>query len=129
MAKLEELLVDGSEVDRELVGTILAPYIRIDRTNASIIPTERWDDLSARSQVLIFLAARKAMRALGIDEAEEVAPGDIEAATGLLGGTVRPALMRLSKQRLIARADGNRGYYLPNWALNRVKAELRLEEE
>lgn len=128
MTQLDELLVSGEEVNKDLVGSILAPYIRFERETGSIIPQAEWQKLTERHKVLVFLAARKGLRALGLcGDHEDVMPGAIEEATGLVGGTVRSALFRLTKQRLIAKRKGG-GYYVPNWALQSVKDALSQPE-
>lgn len=124
MSTLDELVVSGAELDRELVATILKPFVRIDRETCAIIPQDRWESLTVQRKVLVFLAARKAMRALDFGIArEECSPMEIEAATGVRGGTLRSALKRLADRRTIDKRQ-NGGYYVPNWALQRVKAAL-----
>ncbi len=124
MAQLEDLLVDGEDVDRDLVAEVLAPYVRLDRQSGAIHPQPAWDSLSAQRQILVFLAARKACRTLGLTTtSEEAMPQEIEAGTGIVGATVRPALFRLQKKRLIEKRHGD-GYCVPNWALSRVRDEL-----
>ncbi len=124
MAQLEQLLVDGDEVDRELVGAVLSPYIRIDKSTGALIPTDAWSALSAQGQILVFLIAQKARKVLGIPgERADFMPAHIEAGTGLVGGTVRSSLNRLMKRRLVDRRKGG-GYFVPNWALQRVREAL-----
>lgn len=125
MSTLDELVVSGAELDRELVATILKPFVRIDGDTASIIPQDGWESLTVQRKVLVFLTARKAMRGLGLEIArEECSPMEIEAATGIRGGTLRPTLKRLADRRVIDKRRSG-GYYVPNWALQRVKAALR----
>lgn len=129
MTQLEDLLVSGDEINKDLVASILSPFIRVERETGSIIFQEGWERLSERNKVLVFLAARKGLKALEIlTQDEDVMPADIAEATGLVGGTVRSVLHRLTKQRLIDRKrDG--GYCVPNWALQRVKDELSKSTE
>jgi hypothetical protein len=129
MAQLEELLVDGDELDKDLVASILSRYVRIERHDGAMIPTEGWNSLGSQGQILVFLTTQKARKALGIPaESEDIMPADIEQATGLVGGTVRSALNRLSKRRLIdKKRDG--GYFVPNWALQRVRDTLARQGE
>lgn len=125
MAKLEDLLVDTRELDRGLAAALLAPYLRIDRTSCTIIPQDGWLQLSNDGRILLYLVARRAMRALGLPLAEEAAtPVEIARATGIPGGSVRPALKRLLKSRLVE-SDLARGYIVPNYALPRVRGAAR----
>src|SRR3712207_7118955 len=97
MMALEELLVDVRELDRELVVALLRPYLRIDRQSCDVIPLEPWDTVPNEVRVLLYLLARRAMRALDLPLARESAsPVEIERATGIPGGSVRPALDRTS---------------------------------
>ena len=129
MTQLEDLLVSGDEINKDLVASILSPFIRVERETGSIIFQEGWERLSERNKVLVYLAARKGLKALEIlTQDEDVMPAEIGEATGLVGGTVRSVLNRLRKQRLIdKKRDG--GYCVPNWALQRVKDELASSKE
>jgi hypothetical protein len=125
MAALEELVVDAREVDRELVGTLLKPYLRIDRETCAILPQPGWAEVPNEARVLLYLVARKAMRALALAiPAEAASPLEIERATGIPGGSVRPALKRLLKGRLVERELGG-GYIVPNYAILRARAYVR----
>ena len=55
---------------------------------------------------------------------EGATPQEIEKATGVMGGTLRPILKRLLGARLVARGDGAR-YLVPNHALEAVKIHIR----
>lgn len=125
MTALEELVVDAREIDRELVAGLLKPYLRIDRASCDIIPQPAWGEVPNEARVLLYLVARKAMRALDLPLAEEAAsPLEIERATGIPGGSVRPALKRLLKARLVER-DIGMGYIVPNYAMVRARAYVR----
>jgi hypothetical protein len=122
MAALEDLVVDAREIDRELVATFLKPYLRIDGASCGIIPMPAWSEVPNEARVLLYLVARKAMRALDLPLPEEAAtPLEIERATGIPGGSVRPALKRLLKSRLVERSIGV-GYVVPNYAMVRARA-------
>ena len=125
MRALEELLIDVDELDRDLVATVLAPYVRIDRRSCGIVPLSAWDRSSTETRVMLYLVARRAMRALGLPvERDAALPIEIARATGIPGGSVRPALQRLLKARVVAR-EGAMGYIVPNYAMARVREYLR----
>ena len=118
---LEELIVDVRDIDRELVSTLLAPYLRIDCRSGDVVPLAAWNDVPNEVRVLLYLLARRAMRALELEIARASAsPSEIERATGIPGGSVRPALKRLLKARAVAR-DATIGYIVPNYAMGRVR--------
>jgi hypothetical protein len=124
LGALEDLLVDGRELDRELVGTLLRPFLRIDRRSCAVLPRPAWERTPNEGRVLLYLVARKAMRALELPLGREAAsPAEIERATGIPGGSVRPALRRLLKARLVER-DMDAGYVVPNYAMLGVQRYL-----
>jgi hypothetical protein len=125
MGALEELLVDAREIDRELLAAFLKPYLRIDRETGAILPQPAWGEVPNEARVLLYLVARKAMRALELPIGDEAAsPLEIERATGIPGGSVRPALKRLLKGRLVERDLGG-GYIVPTYAMLRARTYVR----
>ena len=120
--ELESLLVNGKEVDKKLVAEILSPYLRIDKETCDIRPLSSWDDLKAYRKILIYLVARKAMVALGLSLPEENASAtEIMLSSGLKQGTVNPTLRRLLEDGVVAQTK-ERKYYIPNYAIEKVKA-------
>ena len=120
--ELESLLVNGKEVDKKLVAEMLSPYLRIDKETCDIRPLSSWDDLRAYRKILIYLVARKAMVALGLNLPEENASAtEIMLSTGLKQGTVNPTLRRLLEDGVVAQTK-ERKYYIPNYAIEKVKA-------
>ncbi len=125
MTALEDLVVDARELDRELVGALLAPYLRIDRATCEVVPLPPWDEAPNEVRVLLYLLARRAMRALDLPLSRDAAtPVEIERATGIPGGSVRPALKRLLKARVVAK-QATIGYIVPNYAMSRVREYIR----
>lgn len=122
---LEELVVDAQDLDRQMVATLLEPYLRLDRGSGDVIPLPPWDDAPNEVRVLLYLLARRAMCALGLPvERDSASPIEIERATGIPGGSVRPALKRLLKARVVAKHTGI-GYIVPNYAMSRVREYVR----
>jgi len=122
--ELESLLVSGKEVDKKLVSEILEPYLRIDKETCEIRPLSSWSDLKANIKIILYLIARKAMVALGLSLSEERASAtEIMQKTGMKKGTVNPALRNLFEDRVIEQSE-DRKYYIPNHALEKVKAMI-----
>lgn len=120
MNELEELLISGKEMDQQLVASILKPFLRIDKDSAGIIPQEPWQKLTNEARVLLFLIARRAMKALELPIEDETAgPIDIEKEIGIKGGSLRPILKRLSGQRILSKSHGR--YFVPNYSIQRIK--------
>lgn len=123
--RLEELVVDARDIDRELVGSLLRPYLRIERQTCEVVPLAPWDAAPNEVRVLLYLLARRAMCALDLPVPRNGAsPVEIERATGIPGGSVRPALKRLLKARVVAKQAGI-GYIVPNYAMSRVREYIR----
>jgi hypothetical protein len=122
MPNLEDLLIDRAELDRGLLAEVLAPLVGIDRNTSEVVPMEGWNGLSAEGKVLVFLLARKAMAALpGVRmESEGAMPREIEEATGVKGGTLRPKLARMKARGLVSQ-DRAKRYFVPTHAVLRVK--------
>lgn len=124
MAELEELVVNGTEMDRKLVAEILISYVRLDKENCDIRPTEEWNRLSPEQKILAYLIARKAMVALGFNlPVEGSKASEVVQATGVKSGTAYPALRKLFGDRIVEQSPDRR-YFVPNHAIPQVKLML-----
>lgn len=130
MAELKDLLVNRAELDRQLLAELLAPYIGIDAERREVVPMARWGDLSPEGKTLVFLLARKAMCALPeVDlNVEAAPPKEIEAGTGVKGGTLRPKLGKMMAQGIL-RQDAAKGYFIPTHAVHRAKQIIEEEKK
>lgn len=130
MEKLEDLVISGKEIDQSLVTEILAPYLRLDKDTCSIRPTAEWDSFSNKAKVMLYLIARKAMKALDFAlESEEASPSDIAKETGMKRGSVFPTVRELSADRLIEQTRKLGGYLVPNHALQRIRSMIQEERK
>ena len=127
--ELGSLLVSGKEMDEKLVSEILKPFLRIDKDTCDIRPLSSWSDLKAKTRILLYLIGRKAMVALDLPLAEEKASAtEIMQKTGMRKGTVNPALRSLLEDDRLLEQSGDRKYYVPNFAIERVKAMISEEQ-
>lgn len=127
--ELESLLVSGREIDKKLVHEILSPFLRIDKETCDIRPLSSWNDLRAKTRILLYLIARKAMVALGLPLAEERASAtEIMQKTGMRKGTVNPALRSLLEDDRLLEQSEDRKYNVPNYAIERVRAIIGEEQ-
>lgn len=125
MAELEDLLVDRAKLDRKLLTEVLAPFIGIDAEAKEVVPQSGWGRLGPDAKILVYLLARKAMRAMksvGL-EVEAAAAKEIEAATGVKGGTLRPKLIKMKTDGMLAQ-DKSKRYFVPTHAVLRAKEEI-----
>ena len=116
---LEDLLVSGDELDKELVATVLRPLLRIDKETLTVRPQKAWRSTSNQEKIVAFLLARKAMRALSLLDEESAAPAEIIEQTGAPSGSVHPTLKAMYEARpqLVDKDDRSR-YWVPAWALD-----------
>jgi len=120
--ELEQLVVTGKELDRKLVADILEPYVRLDKDACEIRPTPAWARLDNAQKTLLYLLARKAMRALDLPlEQEEAGPSEIAKSTGIKPGTIAPLIRRLYDERLVDQTR-ERKYFIPSHAIETIKS-------
>ncbi|MBI5301112.1 MAG: hypothetical protein HY868_03170 [Chloroflexi bacterium] len=123
---LEQLIVKREQLERDqktqLVKMVL-PFAAIDPEKGRVHPKAPFDELNAKHKVLVYLLARLALSALpDAKTSAAVSPKEVEDETGLPGGTVRPKLTQLEKERLVIRNEG--GYYVTSAILHRAFKEL-----
>lgn len=124
--ELEDLFVSGEEMDRKLVAEILSPYLKIEKETCNIRPLSSWNDVKAYIKILLFLVARKAMKAFGLDLPEEAASAaDVIRSTGLKSGTVYPALRQLLEQHRVVEQTTDGKYYVPSYSIEKVKSMIK----
>ena len=116
---LEKLVVDREELDRDLLATVLGGLVHIDKSSGEIVLTREATQLPKKIQLLLYLAGKKAAKALNLIEKEESSPSSIQSALGMSGGTVRGQLSVLAKERRVSSTSGS--YILPNYAVEQVK--------
>jgi hypothetical protein len=129
MPGLEDLLVDRVQLNEELLRSLLLPYVGIDGERQEIVPKATWVSLSAEQKILILLLARKAMSVLPSIalQNEGASPKEIEGATGVPGGTLRPKLRNLKGLKVLAQ-DKDGGYFVPTHALSQMPDWLKEKE-
>jgi len=120
MAKLEELLVSGAALDRDLVAGALKPFVRIDQETGAIRFTAAWHRVPNEPRIIAYLLARKARVALGFDNAIEAAsPSEIIKDTGIPKGSVHYAMKHMYEARpQLVDKDASSCYWVPNWAVD-----------
>jgi len=119
--ELDDLFVDGKEIDKHLVAEILSPYIKIDKNTCEIRPLRPWNDAKAYIKILIYLLARKAMVAWELNIEEAASNTEIISNTGLKKGTVAPAVRQFYDEKTLEQTKEKK-YYVPNHAVEKVKS-------
>ena len=126
MAELKDLLVNRGELDEQLLTEVLLPLVGIDPSTMEVVPREGWRKLKPEGKILTVLLARKAMCAMSeiALEVEGLASKDLQKATGVKGGTLRPTLTRMKDKGLIMQ-DSRKLYSVPVTAVLTAKEVLR----
>lgn len=124
---LDELVVKSEEVEgenRKILARILKPHVQIDPEKGTIYFVKQPSNLNTKEQVLVVLLAKLALAQKNPDISPITTPKELEEISGLPGGTVRPKLGELVKEKVIAKSSV--GYYIE--AVNLYKARAVLED-
>lgn len=119
LGKLDDLVVEETKLNENLLYNVLSEYVRIGKEEQSIIPQEKMGDLNAGQKIVVTLLTLKAMKHLNMRDNEKVGPTEISKLCSVKKGTVLPKVRELSKDSLVNSDDGN--YYVPNYNLQRAK--------
>lgn len=120
-------LWDTSSVQdqRQLLAETIFPYARVDGETQEIGFTAEGEALTNREKLLVFLLMRKAMLIREVISKEAISPGEIEKATGISGGSIRPVLSQLVADKLVRKDKGDDGgYYVPASRIKEINAML-----
>ena len=118
---LEALVVGKTKLDRELVASILSPYVRLDKDTHNIHPLEAWLGLGSDLKILVYLLARKAMVLLRFGlEAEGATASEVARDTHLKLSTVNPILRKMRAEGILVQATDRR-YFVPNESIERIE--------
>jgi len=109
------------EDQREVLADTVFPFARIDGETLDVRFTKEGELLTVREKLLVFLLARKALLMGNKIPLEAVSPSEIERATSISGGTIRPVLRKLVDEKLI-REDN--GYFVPNSRIKEINSIL-----
>ncbi|MBI2935771.1 MAG: hypothetical protein HYY31_03045 [Chloroflexi bacterium] len=116
---LQKLIVSGGELDKELLATVLADLVRLEKGSGEIRFTAMAAKLPKRTQIVLLLLGRKAAKALGLTDEEAIAPSEMEGTLGMKGGPLRGQLFQLKGARLVQSVGGK--YLVPNYAIEPAK--------
>jgi hypothetical protein len=104
---LKDLVGDRSKITEEAIERIVLNYVQYDPTDDVVAFTPAASSLSAKQQVLVYLTALQGwpfVREAAVPT--DAKPAEIESATGIPGGTLRPTLRRLAERHLLLEKGG-----------------------
>lgn len=124
MEHIEGGLVDIQALSKELMKSILGPYIQFDPSRQEFLFTEEWDKLGNNLKLLTYLVARKGVSAAGhLSDEEAAAPKTIEEQTHLPSGSISYTLKVLFDNKLIDKTELGK-YFVPSAKLLVVKGMI-----
>ena len=115
---LMALVVDTKQISREQLAQILKGRVLLDlQSDSFVLQPGAKARSNARQAVLLSLLAVKALSLLKPSIPDILSPKELENVTDLRGGTIRPAVRRLTAEGLIVRRA--EGYTIHSSALAR----------
>lgn len=127
---LDQLFVKTEQIEgeqRAILAQLILPYASINADTGDVHFKTTFDDLSTKQKILLYLLCRLALSTRpNTTFTVAVSPIEIEKATMLPGGTVRPKLTELVKNRIIVKSGD--GYSVPAVNLQRAKKMFSIEE-
>ena len=123
MAKLEDLLVNEDEIDRNVLADGLAGYVAIT-AGGNPYPMAAWSELNERGKVIATLLAVRAAQSLGKRPSADLTPTELSRLSGVALGTAKRELRSLSDARL-AIAIGRGRYSAAGPSVRRAIDEMR----
>ncbi|QKY18634.1 hypothetical protein [Halorubrum sp. CBA1229] len=124
---LDDIFVDGDQMDRELVASILEPYMAIDSEDGELYPKEAYGNLNSKGQIQIVLTAERAKALQGLADSASLGPSAISELGGINENTVKPAVRDLADDGQIADTDD--GYEVRSPHLSQIVEKLDDSEE
>ncbi len=120
---LKDLVAARGAEDEAAIERIVSAYVRYDVETRSIHFTPSFSSLSNRQKILVYLVALQGWRFV-IDEAmpSEARPTEIEDATEIAGGSLRPTLGALRDSRMVV--ERNSHYSVRGVNFPAIEAEL-----
>lgn len=110
---LAQLLIDPKENCEKLLLGVLEKFVCLEKHTGEVVLKPEFSRLPKKSKILVFLAARKAGKLLGLIS-EEHAPSDcISEATGVGLKTTRETLSKFKKERTVD-SNSEGGWYIPD---------------
>lgn len=124
MEEVKEGLVDIQALSKELMKSLLGPYVQFDPDRQEFVFTEEWNKLDNNLKIVTYLVGRKGMSAAGrLTDEEPVSPKTIADQTYMPRGSVGFTLKTLYAGNLIDRTESGE-YYVPSAKLLVVKGMI-----
>lgn len=125
---LKDLIAEKGALDEPAIERIVEPFARYDVGTKEIHFLPTFAGLSNKAKILVYLVALQGWRFVTDDQVpSDARPAEIEAATGIPGGSLRPVLRDLCEKHHISEQDSR--YSIRGATLPVIEAELNAGEE
>lgn len=125
---LDVLLVDTREIDRRKLASLLHDRVGVDPENGEILlypPAQEGRTIG--DQVLFTLLGQRVLNLYRSELPDGLTPQELSKQTGIKGGSIRPALARLSSDGLVFKRE--KRYTVPSHSLNQLEERLGANDE
>lgn len=120
---LKDLIAPKGAFEEAAIEKIVGPYVRYDVDHKEIVLLPPFRGLSNRGKILVYLVALQGWRFVTDDVLpNDARPADLELATGIPGGSLRPTLRELCDQHVLTERDSR--YSIRGTSLPTVEAEI-----
>lgn len=121
---LKDHITDSAKLREEEIEAIVADFLKYDPSNEAVVLLPKAQSLSVEQKILLYLVALRGWHFVVKENtpAADALPKEIEKATGVRGGTLRPTLRALVQSRML---DSRKGRYeIPAHNLGRVREAI-----
>ncbi len=121
---LKDHVTDSAKLREEEIEVIISDLIKYDPANKAIVLLPKAQSLPVEKKILLYLVALRGWHFVVKEDppATDALPREIERATGVRGGTLRPALRGLVHSRMLDCKNGR--YEIPAHNLGRVREAM-----
>jgi hypothetical protein len=120
---LKDLIAEKGVLDEAAIERIVGSFVRYDVDDLAVTFTPAIGELSNRAKILVYLVALQGWKFVTDDTTPSSArPKDIEDATGIPGGSLRPTLRSLVENHLLSEKDGR--YSVSSTSFHAIEREL-----
>jgi len=111
MEEVERGLVDIDALSKELMKSVLGPYVQFDPSRQEFVFTEEWNKLNNNLKLLTYLIGRKGVSASGhLSDEEAASSKTIIEQTHLPSGSVNYVVKILFDGKVIAKNEAGKCY-------------------
>lgn len=120
---LKDLIAEKGALDEAAIERVVTPFVRYDVEAKELSLLHAFASLSNKAKILVYLVALQGWRFVTDDDvAADARPADIELATGIPGGSLRPVLRALCDGHVIVERDSR--YSVRSTSIPLIEAEV-----